>query len=105
MDHGKVLREGGIDQLLNLQGQNNVVEFSLKNPPERFPKVPAPCLFKLNWEPLASKGTLEISDITSGMRDFLGFLDEHQLKIESMHSRRMSLDDLFISLTGRHLNE
>jgi len=105
MDHGKVLQEGTLDKLLNQNSQFSIVEFSLKNPPDKFPEISSECNFKITWDAAAFKGKLELKDINSGMRDFLSFLEMHILKVDTMHSRRTTLDDLFISLTGRHLNE
>jgi ABC-2 type transport system ATP-binding protein len=105
MDHGKVLQEGTLEKLLNSHNKESIVEFTLKNPPVEFPVISECCNFKVTWESSSLKGKLELNDINSGMKDFLSFLEEHILKIDSMHSRRITLDDLFISLTGRHLNE
>ncbi len=103
MDHGKVLLEGTKDELLHKNGQNSRICFTLKDNPvsfnTKFEK------FNITWNQDACDGILELQDLNEGLKAFFSFLGNNNLHIENFESRHMTLDDLFISLTGRHLNE
>ena len=103
MDYGKILREGTLTELLN-EGEEHYIEFTLErsvNPEQLFERS----AFSIEWDPVNNKGLLIIKDIESDLPGFLNFLKEKNLGLNSFESRRKTLDDLFINLAGRHLNE
>jgi ABC-2 type transport system ATP-binding protein len=105
IDHGKILREGTLDQILKTGQDKNVVEFTVKNPSI------AAGVFQKNsssstimWDESLQRGRLEIEDLEKELPAFFCLLRNENLVLESLETRRLSLDDLFISLTGRHLH-
>ena len=103
MDYGKILKEGTLTELLK-EGEEHYIELTLERTanPEQLFKNSA---FNIEWDPVNNKGLLVIKDIESDLPDFLNFLREKNLQLNSFESRRKTLDDLFINLAGRHLNE
>ena len=103
MDYGTILKEGTLTELLS-EGEDHYIEFTLKSsviPEEIFKNS----VFNIKWDAMTNEGLLIIKDIESDLPGFLNFLKEKKLQLNSFDSRRKTLDDLFISLAGRHLNE
>jgi ABC-2 type transport system ATP-binding protein len=104
MDHGTILKEGSLDQLLKDEKGKKVVEFTLKNahiPAEVFNNhIP----FPIHWNEELNRGTLELYHLDTELPVFFDFLKSRNLELDDMVSRRVTLDDMFISLTGRHLH-
>ncbi len=105
MDHGVILREGTIEQILKDDHQRKIVEFTLVDGRrldatdiERSP-------FRIQWNNDLGKGSIELRELDKELPEFLKFLSARNLALENLESRRISLDDLFISLTGRHLHD
>lgn len=103
MDYGKILREGTLTELLN-EGEDHYIEFTLES--SAFPQgIFKNSNFNIEWDPVNNNGLLVIKDIESDLPGFLNLLKEKNLRLNSFESRRKTLDDLFINLAGRHLNE
>jgi ABC-2 type transport system ATP-binding protein len=104
MDHGKILREGSKELLLNHQDQEKIVEFSLDETgisSENFLDAP----YRIEWDEKRQAGKVSIPKIEKNLPSFLNYLLSKDLTIKNLEWRRQTLDDLFITLTGRHLNE
>ncbi len=105
LDHGKILREGTLNQLLRLNNGKKIVEFTLQSPPYSNEVFQNHIPLDIRWDAETGKGSFELKNYNSGMVTFLKFLADRDLTLDTIESRRISLDDLFISLTGRHLND
>lgn len=105
MDKGKILVEGSLNDLLHKYEDEKIIEFRLENPPAEFPVLPANSKFTLSWNNKTEKGSLQLDDFEKNLPDFFEFLKTQNLKLLSFEFRKLTLDDIFISLTGRHLDE
>ena len=104
MDYGKILKEGTLNELLKENIEEHYIEFTLEkmiNTGELFKGSD----FNIEWDKTNEKGLLIIKDVESDLPGFLNFLKENKIQLKNFESRRMTLDDLFINLAGRHLNE
>ena len=104
IDQGEILKEGTLDQMLSNEQGEKFIEFSLNNAPEFLP----PGLgFKANiaWNAPEGKGKFTLANVDSQLPLFFGYLEKNDLHLKDLECRRITLDDLFTSLTGRHLNE
>jgi len=105
MDNGVILKEGSTEQLLEDESGEKTVEFTLDNmliPGDlNRPEVP----FRIIREASGEKARVMIKDIDTEIPLFLSYIKERGLQIKHMECRRRTLDDLFISLTGRRINE
>lgn len=105
LDHGRILREGTLDKILMERAGKKIIEFRLKE------KLCENDVFsdhkgaEIIWDIEQQKGSLEISEMETELTEFFGYLRKKQLSLHNMEMRRVSLDDLFIELTGRHLSE
>ena len=102
MDKGQILKEGNLEELLNDAQSNKHVEFVLEKPlaSEKLKNETG-----IIWDSGFEKGSLQISDLSSELPQIFELFDRENVKIQNFECRRRTLDDLFISLTGRHLNE
>jgi len=103
MNKGNILKEGTVDQLLNDNNGNKAVEFTLEGSYESIDVEGA--LSKIHWNKASQQGIVYLNDIEKDMISFLALLEKNNLHLKNLEIRRKSLDDLFTSLTGRHLDE
>jgi ABC-2 type transport system ATP-binding protein len=104
IDHGKILREGTLDQLLFAEKEKKIAGFTLMEEgikPEVFSNNTG---FIVRWDVEKQMGNLELTTIETELPEFLHYLQTCELTLENMEIRKISLDDLFIDLTGRHLH-
>jgi ABC-2 type transport system ATP-binding protein len=101
IDNGKILLEGTRELLLN-SDDKKIIEFTLtKSYPDiknYFSK------FDVQWDASNNKGVLIFDDLENELPEFLNHLKSNDIQLKNFESRRKTLDDLFTSLTGRHLN-
>jgi len=105
MDQGKILREGTIHQLLEEETNQKVIEFTSENGtiPEDLHSAVLP--FTIHREPSGSKGYVTLDNFEDDLPIFMSYLKSRNVSLRNMECRRKTLDDLFVSLTGRKINE
>ena len=100
IDHGKILARGTLDELLDQCGVKELIEVAFDNHAEfDFGKLPG--VFNIKKD--ESKISLEVERIVDTLPVLLKQSTEQNLKINTLECRKVTLDDLFISMTGRHL--
>jgi ABC-2 type transport system ATP-binding protein len=104
MDYGKILHEGGLNELLNENADEHYIEFSLDNIFFHYDLFKNSG-FNIQWDQANNKGLLILKGIESDLPEFLNFIKKNNLQLRNFESRRKTLDDIFINLAGRHLNE
>ncbi|MCF8028497.1 MAG: ABC transporter ATP-binding protein [Desulfobacteraceae bacterium] len=105
MDQGRVLREGSLQDLLEDTQAEKIIEFTIDNPDHAGPELLENAPFAVQWDPVAGRGTVAISDIEHQLPVFLEFLKSRGLHLKNMECRRKTLDDLFTEMTGRRLHD
>ena len=105
MDQGKILREGTINQLLDEESNEKVIEFTSEEGflPEDISSAGLP--FTIRREPSGDKGFVTLSNFENDLPLFMTYLKSKNIGLRNMECRRKTLDDLFVSLTGRKINE
>jgi ABC-2 type transport system ATP-binding protein len=105
MDNGVILKEGTLQQLLEEETNEKVVEFTAE-------RVLAPedlntsgQTFKIHHGDSYEKGFVSLSDFETELPLFMSLMKEKGITLRHMECRRKTLDDLFVSLTGRKINE
>lgn len=104
IDNGKVLAEGTLEDLLAQYKDGEIISFTTDKPinPDDFPN---PELILYNHMDSPYKGEVVVKSLIDYLPGFLAFIEKNDLSLTSLECRKMTLDDLFISMTGRHLNE
>ncbi len=105
MDNGVILKEGTLQQLLEEDTLEKVVEFTaeniLVNEEINSPDLP----FIIHPGETREKGFVTLSDFETELPAFMAFMKSRNITLKHMECRRKTLDDLFVSLTGRKINE
>jgi ABC-2 type transport system ATP-binding protein len=105
IDNGKILKQGTLEQLLDADGlKGKTIEFTIQNPGVAMQKKFDNSNYHVRWENDNGKGAIELTRLEDELPEFLAFLNNADIKIKNLEFRRKTLDDVFISLTGRHLN-
>lgn len=106
IDHGTVIAEGSPHQLISQLAGEHVVEFSLA----------------AGADAIQPREFLQIGSVTRAVQEsdgflltvtqphlaipiLLQFLDQRGRKLNSLTTRHVNLEDVFVSLTGRHLRD
>lgn len=105
-DQGTIIAEGSPSQLIQSLGADHVIEFSLETNANRFDAQ--------QFATLPTVGRIEADNgqirITAGQPHLvlpllLGRLKESNYHLASLTTRHASLEDVFVTLTGRHLDD
>jgi ABC-2 type transport system ATP-binding protein len=105
MDHGKILAKGTLEQLLNIHDKGEIIEFSLQERPESLKINLGDTVRESAWDGETQKGRLLVDEIVTAIPGFMEFILSRDYHLTSFECRKMTLEDLFISLTGRKLRD
>jgi ABC-2 type transport system ATP-binding protein len=105
VDHGKIIALGSPEELITRLGGDHVVEFSVKDSAgldkgaiESLPAVRSTHLEN-------SAGALTVSEVHVALPALLEYLRSEGRELARLSTRHASLEDVFVSLTGRHLRD
>jgi ABC-2 type transport system ATP-binding protein len=105
IDQGQILTEGTRKHLLEDDFGEQILEFSLEQNHVLEQDLVSTDSFNIQWDTVHQEGTVLLDNMENELPKFLEFLKRNNLRLKNLDCRRKTLDDLFISLTGRHLNE
>jgi ABC-2 type transport system ATP-binding protein len=105
MDHGRFLAKGTLEQLLCEHDKGEIIEFSLQERPDNLHISLGEHIRESAWDSESRKGWLLVNEIVSTIPGFMDFINKNNFHLTSFECRKMTLEDLFISLTGRKINE
>lgn len=102
IDKGKIIAEGTLESLLKKCQTSELIEFSLSgNRP--LPAFEMPGVRRMRFDEAENKYSLEVDSITGTLPHLLQGIDQAGLEAATLQCRTMTLDDLFTSMTGRHI--
>ena len=105
MDNGRILREGTLEQLLEDDTSEKIVEFTTERPLSSaelsFPELN----FRIHSGDSPEKGFISLKDFETDLPRFMSYMKSRNISLKHMECRRKTLDDLFVTLTGRKINE
>jgi ABC-2 type transport system ATP-binding protein len=106
VDHGKVIALGSPRELIASLGAEHVLEFSA---PRSMETLSLDALRALPGVHDArhddGEFQLEITELHRAVPALLGVLSQHGLEMSELRTRSATLEDVFVSLTGRHLRD
>jgi len=105
MDNGVILKEGTLQQLLEDDKTEKVVEFTLEKPMNLSETAAAGLPFNIFAGDSKEKGFITLNSFETDLPAFMSYLKSQNITLKHMECRRKTLDDLFVSLTGRKINE
>ena len=108
IDQGKVIAMGSPAQLISRLGGEHVVEFAVGE--ESKAQMPEPLAFLGLQSVLSARHDADGYSLTVGhphlaIPALLDDLEERRLPLARLTTRQVSLEDVFVSLTGRHLRD
>jgi ABC-2 type transport system ATP-binding protein len=105
IDHGTIIALGPPDELITRLGGDQVVEFSVNDSKgldtgaiDSLPAVRSSHLEN-------STGALTVSEVHVALPALLEYLSSEGRVLARLSTRHASLEDVFMSLTGRHLRD
>ncbi|RLC28428.1 MAG: ABC transporter ATP-binding protein [Deltaproteobacteria bacterium] len=105
IDKGRILKQGTLEELLEEDNGDKVIEFALDKTNNQQVPAQTDLAFQIQWNPARDNGVIALSRMEEQLPEFLEFLNRNNLRLNHMECRRKTLDDLFTSMTGRHLHE
>lgn len=103
MDQGRIIAQGTLEELLSQNHSEEIVEFIPSGEPGKLGIEGMGWLKKYSYDAGKNKLTLFVTAILEALPDILKQSESTGIGIGALTCRRMTLDDLFISLTGRKL--
>jgi ABC-2 type transport system ATP-binding protein len=104
MDQGKFLAEGTLEELIHKHGEGEIIEITVDKK-ITLSENSVKGIKKLTWNHDLLKAKIFVENITETLPELIKFVAENQSTILELGCRKMTLDDLFIAMTGRHLHE
>ncbi len=105
MDKGEILAEGSLESLLAEHKKGEVISFEANEVLEESELPESDLIIKKIFTAGSNKGEVIVEDIVNYLPGFLNFIKSKGLTLTSLECRKMTLDDLFIAMTGRHLDQ
>jgi ABC-2 type transport system ATP-binding protein len=105
MDNGIILKEGTLQQLLEEETEEKIVEFTAEHSFIREELNSSDAPFIIHSGDTGEKGYVNLTDFESDLPAFMAFMKSRNVTLKHMECRRKTLDDLFVSLTGRKIND
>ncbi|MBW7856733.1 MAG: ABC transporter ATP-binding protein [Leptonema sp. (in: Bacteria)] len=109
LDHGRFIASGSLDQLLEENGGGYFLKFKIE------PTVEFEPAFKktfnknitrdLEYNSETGEGVIHLKSVTEFTNHWLNFIKRKKFGLLSFEIHRMTLDDLFLKLTGREFEE
>lgn len=105
IDSGKILGDGTLESLLATFSKGEIISFQVdrKIGQDAFEKLEG--IQEVVWLSEEGKGRLIVDDITQSLPQFLELLKLQNIELLELGSRKKTLDDLFVAMTGRRLIE
>jgi ABC-2 type transport system ATP-binding protein len=105
MDNGVILKEGTLQQLLEEDTQEKVVEFTAESALVQDEMNSGDLPFVIRPGETLEKGFITLTNFETELPVFMSFMKSRNITLKHLECRRKTLDDLFVSLTGRKIDE
>ena len=105
MDQGKILAEGSLSHLLDKFGEGDFIEYVIEGdfPAEQAEQLSG--VLSCRWDENTGEGRLTVKNISETLPLFLQLVEKSSISLTSVECRRRTLDDLFLAMSGRHLDD
>jgi len=105
IDKGKLLVTGTADEIIRTGGHDDLVEIDFECDPEKelLPFLDTKLLSGITIS--GNRISFNTKNPTAALENVLKLVRERNLKVNNLQSRKKSLEDIFISLTGRRIRE
>ena len=104
MDRGRILADGTLHQLLDTFSAGELIEFELDQPLHPASLANLTGLMAVEWPQPGVQGCLTVENIAESLPPLLAIFRAEGAQIREFECRKKTLDDLFVTLTGRRLD-
>ncbi|MGH7710037.1 MAG: ATP-binding cassette domain-containing protein [Gemmatimonadaceae bacterium] len=105
VDHGRIIALGTPRELIQSLGAEQMVEFALRDGAEPSVDALGALLGVRGVRSAGGTWTLEVAAAHEALPALLGYLDRSALGLTELRTHSPTLDDVFVSLTGRTLRD
>ncbi len=105
LDKGKILAQGTLNEILTANNCFETIEFSLNEPVQNIGFIQNSGLGRVDWDDKTRKARLFVSDIVEQLPKLQALVQSNGLNLQTLECHKMTLDDLFIEMTGRRLDQ
>lgn len=104
MDKGRFLAEGKLKDMLGRMNMHDIASFGVEGTvPEEMTTIMAG--LTVQWDRLKGRGRCEMKNVASDMPLLFALLEQYNLRLVDFEHIKPTLDDLFLTMTGRRLTE
>lgn len=104
MDKGKFIAEGTLSQLIAQYGEGDIIQFTLENLiPFEIENVVG--YKNIYWIEKGKSGRMIVENLAISVPSFMNLVATSNNNFLELECRKMTLDDLFVYMTGRNLYE
>lgn len=101
MHKGKILARGTLHELLSGNNSGEIIEFIPYNVNEKPDFSNLPGIRNIEWDLHTGRCKLVINEIVKSLPAFIKFTHSINYDLKSLECRKMTLEDLFVEMTGR----
>lgn len=105
MNEGQLLAQGSLTALQEQLGNHELIEFELKTLIDTNPFHSLNGFRSIQRKDGDFRAKLFVDSTIDTLPDFLQLIATNDWKLQELQCRKQTLDDLFIQMTGRHLND
>ena len=105
LDKGKILAQGTLSEILTANNFHEIIEFSFNEKDVNVDFIRNSGLGRVDMDDKTLKYKLFVSDIVAQLSIFLSLVKLNGNSLKSLECHKMTLDDLFIEMTGRRLDQ
>jgi ABC-2 type transport system ATP-binding protein len=107
VDHGRVIALGSPRQLISRLGGEHVIEFSVESDDNHSPEAREFLSVEAATGCVRDSGgfLMTVTQPHLAIPSLLSYLARHELTLNRLTTRHVNLEDVFVSLTGRHLRD
>jgi ABC-2 type transport system ATP-binding protein len=104
MDKGQFIAAGTLAELNAKHGEGDLIEITFGSDFD-IAAMQLQGIKRLNWLSEYTKAQIFVNDIAEALPSIIEATKKANVNITGLTSRKVTLDDLFISMTGRHLTD
>ncbi|CAN5223756.1 ABC transporter ATP-binding protein [soil metagenome] len=105
MNNGSILADGTLQELLQRLSQGEIIKFEASSRPEEGLLEGITGFVSLTWKDKQAQGQMIVESSIQAIPQLINALQKNGIELLELESRKKTLDDLFIAMTGRSLNE
>jgi len=105
VDKGKILAQGTLNEILAANKSYEIIKFSLNEKVDNIDFIANSGIGRIDWDDKTLKIRLLVVDIITQLPKLMALLQSKGLSLQALECHKMTLDDLFIEMTGRRLDQ